>query len=152
MNFPVSRFLIAGNDTRKVNMRGLFLISSFVPLVSQWTKLKRPVCIFPLFSHRFGKTFSGVSLNCQCFSAQLQEHQLSFCFSFSTACLAREMRPMRLHHRSPAACSHITTSESTGQIQANLRASGGPTAIQLFHTLWGSSGGCYCSIRERLLS
>lgn len=80
MNFPVSRFLIAGNNTREVNIRGLFLISSFVLLVSQWTKLKRPVCIFPLFPHRFGKTFSGVSLNCQCFSAQPQEHQLSFFF------------------------------------------------------------------------
>lgn len=59
--------------------------------MSQWTKLKRPVCIFSLFPHRFGKTFSGVSLNCQCFSAQLQEHQLPFFSLFhSLSCQRNE--------------------------------------------------------------
>lgn len=91
MNFPVSRFLIARNNTRKVNRRGLLLISSFVLLLSQWKKQKRPACIFPLFPHRFGKTFSGVSLNCQCFPAQLQKHQSSFFFSFhSLSCQRNE--------------------------------------------------------------
>lgn len=67
-------------------------MTSFVLLLSQWMKLKRPMCIFPLFPHRFGKTFSGVSLNCQCFSAQLQELQLSFSFLFhSLPCQRNEV-------------------------------------------------------------
>lgn len=48
MNLPVSRFLIARNNIRYVNSRGLLLISGFVLLLSQWEEQKRPrtaVCI-----------------------------------------------------------------------------------------------------------
>lgn len=59
---------------------------------------------FPLFSHRFGKPFSGVSVNCQCFPAQLQEHQLFF---FFVLFLSLPRQKQGQNHHTVSACSQL---------------------------------------------